>query len=318
MLLGLAAQRRTIFVSGKGGVGKTSVASALALARARDGARVLVVSTDPAHNLGHVWDRRVGDEPTRLLTTTGGWVDGVEIDPQRTVDRHLEVVRDAMRRLLPERLWASADAHLDLARESPGTHESAVLERIAEAVQHGLAEHDLVIFDTAPTGHTIRLMALPEQLTAWTESLLANRDRAERFGAALRGLGGATPAHDRDAELRRMLVRRRERFTALRAAVTDADRTSFVLVLAAERLPVLETLDLHGQLAGLGIDVGALVVNRRSPADAGELLAARHRQEDTHLDVVRRAVPQLPMLEVPLLPDDLVGEQGLARLADLL
>ncbi|MCF6521763.1 ArsA family ATPase [Streptomyces sp. JJ36] len=326
MLLDLLAPRRVVFTGGKGGVGKTSVAAALALGRARAGARVLLVSTDPAHNLGHLWDRPVGDEPVRLAGPgdlapgaggTAGHVDGLEIDPERTVERHLSAVAGTMRRLLPERMHAPAARHLELARQAPGTHESAVLERIAEAVELGEDRYDLVVFDTAPSGHTLRLLALPEQLTSWTETLLANRDRSERFGAAVRGLGGGEET-DRDAELRRILLRRRNRFSRLREVVTDPARTGFVLVLTAERLPVAETLEVYGKLTGLGVDVAALVANRRSPADAGELLARRREQEDAHLARLRRQVPDVPLLDVPLLPGDLVGTEALTALADRL
>jgi len=110
--------KRVVFVSGKGGVGKTSVAAALALGHARNGRRVLLVSTDPAHNLSHIWNRPVGDEPTRVATTSGGHVDALEIDPAGTVDRHLAAVRATMHRMLPERLHAQADRHLDLARDA--------------------------------------------------------------------------------------------------------------------------------------------------------------------------------------------------------
>ncbi|MEE1940005.1 ArsA family ATPase [Streptomyces sp. TRM 70361] len=325
MLLDLLTSRRTVFVGGKGGVGKTSVAAALALGRARSGARVLLVSTDPAHNLGHLWGRPVGDEPVRLAgpgdlvcgAGTAGHVDGLEIDPERTVEQHLSAVAETMRRLLPERMHAPAARHLQLARQAPGTHESAVLERIAEAVELGEEAYDLVVFDTAPSGHTLRLLALPEQLTTWTEALLANRDRSERFGAAVRGLGGGRET-DHDAELRRVLLRRRNRFSRLREVVTDPARTGFVLVLTAELLPIAETMEVYEKLTGLGIDVAALVANRRSPADAGELLECRRRQEDEHLVRLRQRVPDVPLLDVPLLPGDLVGTQALAALADRL
>ena len=281
---------------------------------------MLVASTDPAHNLGHLWDREIGDAPIRLATVAGGGaVDGLEIDPQQTVDRHLAAVEETLHRLLPARLHGHAQRHLALSREAPGTHESAILERIAEVVERRADDaYDLVVFDTAPSGHTLRLMSSPDRLTSWTESLLANRDRAERFGAALRGLGGRADDNDRDAELRRILQRRHRRFAHMREVVTDPSQARFVIVLTPERLPVAETLDVHAELVKLGVGVGALVVNRLSPADDGALLAARHDQERKQVDALRDQIGDVPMIEVPLLAGELVGQTALAALADLL
>lgn len=333
MLLELAAARRVLFVGGKGGVGKTAVASATALAQARAGRRVLVVSTDPAHNLGHLWERPVGDRITPLARDLGGGaLDGIEVDPVATTDAHLAAVGATIRRLMPEHLAAEVDKHMELARDSPGTHESAVLERIAELVDTGLDDYDLIVFDTAPSGHTARLMALPEIMSARTEGLLRRRGRAEKFGAALRGLEDRDaasesivgtgrprdPREERDLEIRRILLRRRERFEALREVLVDAERCSFVIVLAAERLPVLETAELHEQLVRAGVHVGALVVNKRSPADAGDFLAERRALEEVHVATLRGALPGVPLLQVPLLPGDVVGQEALERFGDAL
>ncbi|MCK6209470.1 ArsA family ATPase [Georgenia sp. EYE_87] len=324
MLLSLAAERRVLFVGGKGGVGKTAVASAVGLAQARSGRRVLVVSTDPAHNLGHLWQRDVGDRVTALADG----LDGLEIDPARTTEEHLAAVRTTVRRLMPDHLAGEVDRHLDLARDAPGTHEAAILERIAETVERAVDDYDLIVFDTAPSGHTARLMALPEMMSAWTDGLLRRQERSQRLGAALRALGPdddgaadllgtARPARDRradrDQEIRRVLLRRRERFEGLRAVLRDHARTAFVIVLAAERLPVLESIELHGQLARAGVQVGALVVNKRSPLDAGAFLADRHRLEEAHLANLYAALPRVPVVEVPLLPGDIVGEAALDR-----
>lgn len=332
----LSAGRDVLFVGGKGGVGKTAVASALALEQAREGRRTTVVSTDPAHNLGHLWQRPVGDRPVQLAPL----LRGVEIDPARTTDEHLRAVRSTMERLMPEHLQGEVRKHLDLAREAPGTHEAAILERMAEVIEQRHPD-ELIIFDTAPSGHTSRLVALPELMQAWTEGLLRRQDRSARFGEALRGLerrpdpgeqaaadvvgvgtrgGKASGPGDRrarrDAEIRAILDRRQERFRALRGVLQDPDRSAFIIVLAAERLPVLETIELEQQLRRARMRVAALVINKRSPQDAGDLLAARHDVEERYVVQLTSALPDLPLVQVPLLPGEVQGEDGLGRLAE--
>lgn len=326
MLLNLARRRQVLFFGGKGGVGKTTVAAATALAQAEAGRSVLLVSTDPAHNLGHLWNRKVGPDPVRLAAN----LDAVELDPDRVVDEHLAEVGAALRRLMPERLAGEVDRHMALSRDAPGMQEAALLERIAETLAEGLASHELVVFDTAPSGHTARLMALPEMMAAWTEGLLARRDRADRFRDALaqfspdqqvseRVLGeGPGESGGRDDRIRHLLHRRRERLAVLREVLADAERTAFVIVLAAERLPVLETLELAAKLEAARVTLGGLVINKRSPADAGEFLAARHAQEAAHLETLDEGLPGVPCLELPLVAQDVVGRQALEAFAAML
>src|SRR5699024_1833043 len=188
MLLKLANNRRILFVGGKGGTGKTSISSALALAHAQQGNKVLLASTDPAHSLGQLWEYDLADKPSRVIDLGEGAVDAVEVDPAVMIERHFATVEKMMYRMLPEGQHAAGKHHLGTAKTAPGSQESATLERVAQLIEDGVQAYDLIIFDTAPTGHTLHMLALPEQLTTWAESLLANRDRSERFAAAARGL----------------------------------------------------------------------------------------------------------------------------------
>lgn len=300
-----------MFFGGKGGVGKTTVSAATAVRLAESGKRVLLVSTDPAHNLGHIWSQRLGAEPTTLEPG----LDVVELDPSATTERHLAEVERSMRAMMPERMRPEIRRHLELARNSPGMHEAAMLEAVAELVDSQGFDH--IIFDTAPSGHTSRLLALPELMAAYTDGLMQRRERSDTFSRAVRGLGGTVddPVERRDQEIRTTLLRRRRKFERLRDVLTDPAACCFHIVLTAERLPVLESAELYRDLTDNRIRVGALVVNRRSPADAGEFMAARRAVEDDALELLDSLLPDVPRVELPWLPGEIGTRAALADIA---
>lgn len=313
-----------MFFGGKGGVGKTTIAAATAVRLAAEGHRVLLVSTDPAHNLGHIWSTRLSDRPTEVepnLTI-------IELDPNTTTEQHLGEVGASMRALMPERLHGEIDTHLQLARRSPGMLEAAMLERIADIVSTSQLDDAPanIIFDTAPSGHTSRLLALPELMAAYTDGLLARREAAEKFTRAARNLdlgfgnGTDTDARSeriarRDQHIRSLLYKRRRKFTALREVLTDPTACVFHIVLTAERLPVMESAELYHDITNNGIRVAGLIVNRRSPDDGGSFTAARRNVENSALQLLDDLLPHVAAIELPWLAGEIGTRDALGDIA---
>ncbi len=322
LLLELTQNKKILFFGGKGGVGKTTVSAAAALARAQAGGKVLLVSTDPAHNLGHLFDRPIGSKPVRLAPG----LDGLELDPEETVRLHMKEISNSLHRLMPVHLRGEVDKHMALSKDAPGMQEAALMERIAEVVEQGTKEYDLVVFDTAPSGHTARLMALPEMMSAWTEGLIKRQEKADGFAQVVKDLSRDSSMEEktfsadsndadkmRESGIRGILHRRKLRFSHLRDQLANAENTAFVIVLAAERLPVLETIELYAQLQTAKVNVAGLLVNKRSPADGGDFMRARFEQEQVHLQTLNSALPNVPRQDLMLLTHDIVGLEALAE-----
>jgi len=302
------------------------MAAALALLATDHGRRSLLVSTDPAHSLADLFGRPIGDQVTAL--TESLWA--LEIDPDHQANEHIRMVKTRMKRLVHPRSFPEIDRQLDLTLQAPGTMEAAMLERVADVMAMAGDKFDQVIFDTAPTGHTVRLLSLPEIMTAWTDGLLGHRKRATRLGSALRHLGGgrvkgddlslleAASDHDennRDAQLNDLLQARRRKFVRARDLLLDADISAFLMVLNPDRLSVLETIKARDTLTRFSIPVTGLVVNRVIPDGVeGAFIEARRRQETRYLDQIRRIFSRLPRVLVPLLPDEVHDIKTLRQL----
>lgn len=308
MLLSLLERRGLIFFGGKGGVGKTTLSAMAALALARQGRRVCLVSTDPAHNLGHLFERPVGPHPVAIAPN----LTAIELDPEATVTAHLDQVAGFLSEVMPRGGRAEIDRHLSRARHAPGMAEAALLDRIADLAQGIGRDHDHLVLDTAPTGHTLTLLSLPEMMTAWTDGMIANRVQAERFSASARAMvTGSTGEDPRAAAIRQTLGRRRERLAGLRDHITDPDRAGFVAVTTPECMPVQETLALGRALDQAGIPLAGIVVNRVPTDHAPNAIAAR-------LAPLTRAWPRLPMTPVPQTPQEPSGIDALQALSAVL
>lgn len=312
----LLQTRSVLFFSGKGGVGKTTLASAAALAAAHRGRDVALYSTDPAHNLGHLWHRELAGKQVELwpagsrdLPASHGRILGAELNAEALAAAHINDVAETMRRAISADLRPHLERYLELVKHAPGTSEAALGETIAQLCCNAEPGGPLLIFDTAPTGHTARLMHLPETMTAYTSALLARRERADRLAEAAQALGG--PSEGANTDLAAALARRKALYKDFRALLQDGAHTNFVLVLAAERMPVAETINFANELADLKITVGAAITNRRSPAE----FAARAEMEARYETQLRAAMPRVPVVNIELLAGEPTGLAALSALA---
>src|SRR5688500_14951896 len=163
--------KRVLFFGGKGGVGKTTCASAMALAASRAGKRVLLVSTDPAHSTSDMFERPIGPEPVLLLPN----LHGLEIDGAFETKRYVKTVKEQISTLFGHQIQKEAGRQIDLAASMPGAEEMALFDRIGGLIRGEDDRFDLIVFDTAPTGHTLRLIRMPELLEAWIRALSKSR-----------------------------------------------------------------------------------------------------------------------------------------------
>lgn len=309
--------RRITFYGGKGGVGKTTLASAHALHAADAGRRTLIISTDPAHSTADIFDARLGPDPTRVTDTL--WA--VELDAEREANDFIQEVKARIADTTPPRLAAEVDRQIDIARLSPGAEESAVFDRITRLLTADASGFERVVFDTAPTGHTLRLMSLPETMTAWMSGLIGRRRRMNVLSRMWRNVAGAAAGGDAPADdpVLTALEDRKKRFEATRRVLTDAHVTAFVFVVIPERLPILETERAVTTLERYRIPVGAVVVNRILPPTLeGEFMAGRRERETAYRDRIAKSFSKYPMVWIDLRRGDVVGLEALREIgADL-
>ena len=307
--------RPVLFFGGKGGVGKTTMAAVAALDMASRGRRTLLVSTDPAHSTGDVLQAKLGGRPRRVAE--GCWA--MEVDPEREADRYIEAVKSRVESAAPPRLLGEVYRQIDIARVSPGAVESALFDRFTQILEDEGEAYDRIVFDTAPTGQTLRLLSLPELMTTWIGGLIKRRRKVGALSRMWKNVAGSEAADLDNDPLLRALEERRDRFQEARRVLTDPRRTAFVFVVIPERLPIWETEKAVEALSKHDVPVGAIVVNLVLPergAGAAEdpFLAARRERQAAYLARISQTLGDWPVLRVALQDADPVGVDALGRI----
>ncbi|EKF7341208.1 arsenical pump-driving ATPase [Klebsiella pneumoniae] len=281
-----------IFFTGKGGVGKTSLACATAVWLADQGKRTLLVSTDPASNVGQVFSQTIGHQITDISTVQN--LAAMEVDPMAAAQAYRDRVLDPVRGLMPADVVSSIEEQLS---GSCTTEIAAFDEFTGLLTNHELREkYDHIVFDTAPTGHTIRMLELPG---AWSGYLEANPDAAANLGPLVG------------------LEKQQHQYSDAVKALSDAALTRLVLVARAQASTLKEVSHTHDELSAIGLQHQHLAINGVLPPFAGEndpLAQSIWAREEKALLAIPENLANLPRSQLYLEPFNLVGLEALREL----
>jgi len=278
-----------IFFSGKGGVGKTSMACTHAVRYADEGKRTLIVTTDPASNLADVFEQAIGHQVTPIAAVPNLFA--MEIDPDKATQEYIDRAMSPLRAAFPAQMVQVMEEQMS----GPCTAEVAAFDRFTDFIvqDQSAPDFDIIIFDTAPTGHTIRLLELPAE---WSQSI-----EAASTGSGQTCIGPAAAIQDAKHKYENAL-----------AALRDESLSTFTFVLHPEAIAIRETKRAISELTKLGIHTYRIIINGIIPASEklNPLFSARAEMQTRYLEQIQTELPY-PTQRMTLLSGEI---QGAARL----
>lgn len=284
-----------IFVGGKGGVGKTTTSCSLAVQLAKNRKSVLIISTDPAHNLGDCFSQNFSKEVSQVNGFDNLYA--MEIDPTVEIENPDPTAESATQNILSE-----------LASSIPGIDEAMSFAELMKHVQ-GM-DYDVIVFDTAPTGHTLRLLSFPSVLEKAFAKFLVIKDR---FSGIFKQVSSMVNAgEETENKLFGKLEQTKETIAEVNRLFKDADKTTFVCVCIPEFLSLYETERLVQELAKFEIDTHNIVVNQVLYPEKGSTCrkcVARASMQKKYLDQINDLYEDFHVVKLPMLDDEVRGTQ---------
>ncbi|HHI01013.1 MAG TPA: ArsA family ATPase [Thermococcus litoralis] len=259
---------RVLFFIGKGGVGKTTGSAAVAVTLSKKGYKTLIVSIDPAHNLGDVFEVKLNDKPKQIA----GNLYAMELDMEKLIKAYLKHLEENLKHMYRYLTVINLEKYFEVLSFSPGIEEYATLEAIREILQRG-DEWDVIVFDTPPTGLTLRVLALPEIALIWTEKLIEIRKKILEKRRAIENIQGERkfviegeeyklPSREEEDPVMKELKRYEAEIAFVREVITNPKKTSVIAVMNPEMLPLYETERAYEALRKFKIPFNMMIVNK--------------------------------------------------------
>ncbi|WXG40892.1 MAG: ArsA family ATPase [Candidatus Freyarchaeum deiterrae] len=304
-------QVKFMLFGGKGGVGKTSCAAAASIWAAGHGRKTLIISTDPAHSLGDSLDQQIGPEIKKIKGVKNLY--GLELDPHKAFENYQNNLEQGE---LPESQAQSLLGGLGgiTGMTPPGADEALAFAKVLEYIEN--PEYDLVIFDTAPTGHTLRLLSLPDVLSGWVVNLLKMREYFGKFSGMFKRLVGKGGGEDHSMEV---LEKLKDTIDIARGELSNPDSTAFVIVMIPEAMAVFETERLLTALNEYEIPSDHILVNMVYPEIPDcAFCRARRTMQLENLKEIHEIYDDFNITEIPLYENEVRGIEQLKKLSKIL
>ncbi|KAL9110381.1 MAG: hypothetical protein Q9227_005112 [Pyrenula ochraceoflavens] len=309
-------QLRWIFVGGKGGVGKTTTSCSLAIQMAKVRKSVLLISTDPAHNLSDAFNQKFGKEARLVDGFTN--LSAMEIDPNGSINDLISMGGEDAQNAMAD-FGGMGGMMQDLAFNIPGVDEAMSFAEVLKQVKS--LSYEVVIFDTAPTGHTLRFLQFP---TIMEKALAKISQLSTQFGPMLQsviGARGGLPGGQSLDDLLAKMENLRETISEVNTQFKNADMTTFVCVCIAEFLSLYETERMIQELANYSIDTHAIVVNQLLfPEQSNDCKQcnARRKMQKKYLDQIEELYEEFNVVRMPLLTEEVRGKEKLESFSEML
>ncbi len=289
---------KILFFGGKGGVGKTSCSGAFALQKAKEGNKVLLISTDPAHSVSDLFEVKIGSDVIKVREN----LYATEINPEEESEKYIEGIRKNVNKIYSTVVVSEINKQLDAAKVSPGTHEAALFDRMITIINETSEEYDYIVFDTAPTGHTVRLLTLPDLLESWIDSLLKKRQQTVKY----KEMKDKKPVGSTTDEVIEILMRRKRNLIRAKEILLDSGKLGFIFVLNAEKLAIDETVKAVDILNKFKVPIAGFVVNRILPETANDDFWKKKKEiEAEHLGKIEETFKGYRIYKIPLLVSDM-------------
>ena len=301
-----------IFVGGKGGVGKTTVSSSLAVLLAKKGKKILIISTDPAHNLSDAFNQKIGKQPTQIKGFDNLF--GLELDPEKDMNDI-----DKLNEILHVQEKSKVEGFLqNMESTFPGIDEANNLKYMASLLDN--KDYDLVIFDTAPTGHTLKLLEMPMIIGKSMEKIL---ELKLQFSPVIDSMGGVLGS-DFDQKLNKFfnnMNNLKDFMQKVSDRFKDAERTTFIAVCIPEFLSVYETERLVEILFKENIEIRNVVVNQVlmcEDPNKCKMCKSRIKMQKKYLEKIEEMFEDFHIIKVPLQKNEIRGTKNIEEFSNFL